>query len=577
MTTIAVGTKIWGSTQYIAYDDGSGGFNLTPYVEIKELNKNQNNEKVKITYTWFVKYGTKDFEVPSGTGMRLQTNKNSFIINPGGGLSKAIDKTDGRYAVIEIATATFEIDQGEDLSNVTFINTWQGGGSSAGSGQAWGAKFATPEGFIGAGYTVPIYYTAPSEFNIIITNKNTTSATVKATWVEGTEDSIATITINGKTGIVTSSGGTTTISGLTPNTSYIVSGSLSDGTTTLSASISTLTNIAIPSDWTKITSNTGSITIIATSSNGGNFKYQYRIKIGSSWTDNWQDSGIFSSLSSNTNYLVEARCVNTDNTSIVSGSLSGSVWTYPVINNPIVTLKSGSEHNTINVSVSASVSAGSYDQFTYAIDNNSWLPYDIDKTHSFTGLSGNTSYKIWVKMKNTNSGFESDSKFINITTWHNPLTALKVNLVNRWFWYLAINCSYTYTGTISKYEFAIGNEKWIDTKKENFYAKGTTSPTGLEKLNYNTEYNCWVRVTDNHGRTYGFSDTTYTFTNAKLPFKTLDERVIYINDKLSEVKVIKPDNSMIYITPNLLTVIKPNNQSVNMNKIINNDDRETFI
>ena len=51
---------------------------------------------------------------------------------------------------------------------------------------------------------------------------------------------------------------------------------------------------------------------------------------------------------------------------------------------------------------------------------------------------------------------------------------------------------------------------------------------------------------------------------------------LYVNGTLREVKVIKPDNSVIYITPNLLTVVKPDGSTVNMNKIINNDDRTSY-
>ena len=56
----------------------------------------------------------------------------------------------------------------------------------------------------------------------------------------------------------------------------------------------------------------------------------------------------------------------------------------------------------------------------------------------------------------------------------------------------------------------------------------------------------------------------------------MDERPLYINGQLRETKLIRPDGSVIYVTPNLLSAITSDNKVVNMNKIINNDDRLTF-
>ena len=57
----------------------------------------------------------------------------------------------------------------------------------------------------------------------------------------------------------------------------------------------------------------------------------------------------------------------------------------------------------------------------------------------------------------------------------------------------------------------------------------------------------------------------------------MDERPLYVNGELREVKVIKSDGSMEYITPNLLTVVQENGSTINMNKIINNDNRTSYI
>lgn len=336
---------------------------------------------------------------------------------------------------------------------------------------------------------IPSSYTAPSGFSISHSASSVSSITAKSSWVNGSKTSSASISIAGIGSKAISNGGTAEITGLAANTYYTVSGSLSDGTT---------------------------------------------------------------SLSSNFN-----------------------AWTYPVINTPVLTRKAGSEHNTIDVSASASV-ASSYDQFAYKLGNGNWSAWTANKTYSFGNLSENTSYTIYVKMKNTSSGYESTEKTASITTWYNPLTELKVNLVNRWFWYLEINCSYTYNGTISKYEFAVGDDQSFVTTSGNKHSRGSTTPGATGNLNYNTNYNCSVRLTDNHGRTYGFSGATHTFTNAKLPYKTLDERPLYLNGTLREVKVIKSDGSINYITPNLLTVITQDGTTVNMNKIINNDNRISY-
>lgn len=423
-------------------------------------------------------------------------------------------------------------------------------------------------------FTIPTGYKAPSGFSISVDSNTSTSVKVKASWTNGTKSATSTISIGNKS-VNISNGGTGEITGLTPNTSYSISGSLTDGTTTLTASTTVLTDIVSPSSWTTATSNTNSITVAATSSNGGNFKYQYRIQKNGSWSS-WQDSGTFGSLSSNTNYPLQARCINTDNSN-TSGTLDGSMWTYPVINTPSLSLKSGSEHNTINVSVSASV-ASNYDQFAYKLGNGSWSSYTTSKSHSFGSLSGNTKYTIYVKMKNTSSSYESAEASASITTWYNPLTGLTVNLVNRWFWYLQINCSYTYSGTITKYEFAIGDDQAWQIKSGNSYSRGSINPGASGNLAYNTDYGCWVKLTDNYGRTYSYTGqgTTYEFANARKVFKTLDERPLYVNGALREVKVIKPDGSVHYITPNLLTVVKPDGSTTNMNKIINNDNRTSY-
>lgn len=315
----------------------------------------------------------------------------------------------------------------------------------------------------------------------------------------------------------------------------------------ISATSSDTNSITVKANWTEGTKSS-TVTVSAGNANG-------TIKtIGGTTT--------LSNLNSNTNYSISGS-LSDDKTSL---SASTTCWTYPIINDPTLTRRSGFEHNTIDVSVSASV-ASDYDQFEYKLGNGSWTNWTTDKTHSFTGLSENTTYTVYVKMKNTSSGYESAEKSASITTWYNPLSNISVVLVNRWYWYMVIKSSYKYNGFISKFEFAVGNdEDWVDTGTTNLHSRGSTTPGWEKNLKYDTTYTCWVRITDNHGRIY---QTT-------ADFKTLDERPLYVGNELREVKLIQPDGTVKYITPNLLSVVQPNGTVVNMNKIINNDSRTEY-
>lgn len=271
-------------------------------------------------------------------------------------------------------------------------------------------------------------------------------------------------------------------------------------------------------------------------------------------------------ISSNTYYTVTGRLCDATHSTSSFETASLNLWTYPIINDPSLSLKSGSEHNTINVSVSPSI-ASEYDQFSYKLGNGSWTSWTNSKTHSFSSLSENTTYTVYVKMKNTSSGYESSVKSKSIVTWYNPISNLSVVLVNRWFWYLAIKASYSYNGTISKFEFKIGDDQGLQNKgTTNAYSRGSTTPGANGNLSYDTNYNCQAKLTDNHGRT----------AQANIQFKTLDERPLYVGNELREVKLIQPDGTVKYITPNLLSVVQPNGTVVNMNKIINNDSRTEY-
>lgn len=410
--------------------------------------------------------------------------------------------------------------------------------------------------------TVPTAYTPPSGLSLSISETTTTSFKVTARWTggEGETDGACRVTVNGTSKIIDDD--PVVFTGLTPNVSYTVSGELYDkknspSTVRDTASASAHTTIATPTGWTGTGSNTNSIWASGTSSNGGSFYYQYRINGGS-----WQNSGTFGGLSSNTRYSIQVRAVSNTGGG-TSGALDGALWTYPVIGGLNVSLVSGKEHDAISATSYAQVSSGN-DSFQFRLNSNYTGWQTVGKTWS--GLSGHTTYTIGVTVRNNTSGYQSAEVTKQITTWYDPLTNLRVNLVNRWFWYLLINSSYSYGGSISKFEFDIGGQGYQNKGTSNSHSRGTTSPTGSPKLAYNTNYTCNVRVTDNHGRQYTASAT----------YKTLDERPLYVNGVLREVKLIKSDGSVHYVTPNLLSVVQSNGTVTNMNKIINNDNRTEY-
>lgn len=410
--------------------------------------------------------------------------------------------------------------------------------------------------------TVPTAYTPPSGLSLSISETTTTSFKVTARWTggEGETDGACIVTVNGTSKIIDDD--PVVFTGLTPNVSYSVSGELYDkknspSTVRDTASASAHTTIATPTGWTGTGSNTNSIWASGTSSNGGSFYYQYRINGGS-----WQNSGTFGGLSSNTRYPIQVRAVSNTGGG-TSGVLDGALWTYPVIGGLNVSLVSGKEHDAISATSYAQVSSGN-DSFQFRLNSNYTGWQTTGQTWS--GLSGHTTYTIGVTVRNNTSGYQSAEVTKQITTWYDPLTNLRVNLVNRWFWYLLINSSYSYGGSISKFEFDIGGQGYQNKGTSNSHSRGTTSPTGSPKLAYNTNYTCKVRVTDNHGRQYTASAT----------YKTLDERPLYVNGVLREVKLIKSDGSVHYVTPNLLSVVQSNGTVTNMNKIINNDNRTEY-
>lgn len=448
------------------------GYTVKGAIQITSLSQNGDNVDIGYKLGWTMLNGYFNLAV-------TDYDSSHFYELPGGRRFNQDTYFSGKQEFYFDKTFTVTVKQGASLDSIGFGIGWVGrttgdGVSTVGANNfAWGGRFSSD-------VTAPVYYTAPKDFSITTTSSDTNSITVKANWTEGTKSSTVTVSTGDAKGTIKTIGGTTTLSNLKSNTNYSISGSLSDGKTSLSASTTR--------------------------------------------------------------------------------------WTYPIINSPSLTRRSGSEHNTIDVSVSANV-ASNHDQFAYKLGNGSWTDWTADKTHSFTGLSENTTYTVYVKMKNTSSGYESAEKSSSITTWYNPVSNLSVVLVNRWYWYMLIKSSYKYNGSISKFEFAIGNDQSLQNKgTTNSHSRGSTTPGASGNLSYDTTYTCKVKLTDNHGRTYQ--------TSAE--FKTLDERPLYVGDKLREVKLIQPDGTVKYITPNLLSVVQPNGTVINMNKIINNDSRTEY-
>lgn len=272
----------------------------------------------------------------------------------------------------------------------------------------------------------------------------------------------------------------------------------------------------------------------------------------------------FEGLKSNTKYTINGKIY--DGTTTLTDSKTR--WTYPEIGSLTLSLPSGKEHDEIDALAVADVSSD-YDKFSFKLDSNEFSEYSDDANISYSDLEGHSTHSVTVKMKNTTSGYESKEVVKSITTWYDPIYSLSVTLVNKWYWFISTKATFNYQGgpeNIKKYEFSIGDESYQDKDTTNAYSKGTTTPGQSNNLLYNTDYICKVKLTDNHGRTKEASAT----------FKTLDERPLYVNGTLREVKVIKPDGSVHYITPNLLSVVRPDNKVINMNKIINNDDRTEY-
>lgn len=446
--------------------------------------------------------------------------------------------------------------------------------------------------------TIPSGYIAPSNLILKATEITSNSITVKATWTvgSGTTKEYTKIKINGSnTKEINKNGGSVTFNNLTGNKNYNISGILYDnGKKKDDSKITETTHLQTP--YIDILFQfPGNLTLKAKSNNysANNLKYQFRYKSSdsnnsySTWiTANSMNIVYISSLISNTKYSIQVKATRNINPK-ESNVHTEQIWTRPL---PGLALEliNGSEHNSIKATA-FSKGGNDYAKYIFRLDSQEFNTSDYNKTITnpkiYTGLLGNSTHTIGVKMKNTQSGLESDEVTATIPTWHNPISNLTLMLENNWYWYLSLKTGFMYEGDKSKikYEFSIDEnnmKRYENTGNINKYSKGTTDPNkkDLEGLKYNTYYNCSVRLTDEYGRIYNISDV----------FKTLDERSFYLNNSsnefnLMEVKLLnrKENNvdSLTHITPNLVNILNKLNNTesiVNLNKVINNDDRSEF-
>lgn len=432
-------------------------------------------------------------------------------------------------------------------------------------------------------------YKAPSNISLKVVESSANSITTNLSWTEGTKTGTGYVAadLDGESAWLKCSKGVDfiidqivvngdgSIKPIKSNTYYIVYGAVNDGTIYRVDDQQYWTHPLLnESTFSTLEGFEGEIINIKANIDVASSYDQYRFKsdYDDEWSEYQSDSEYMFMLESNSKYELSAQAKNIKS-GFESEIVTGICWTYPEILKSTLTLVEGFEYSQIHV-VGHIFKSSDYDQYRFKLGDGDWTEYQDSPEYTFTGLIENTEYEIFTQIKNTESGYESTVSSDKITTWFNPLTNLEVVLENRWFWYLDISSDYDYNGTIDKYEFHVGDNlaisdediEYQDMLTINDFISGSLDPFDSKKLKYNTEYLCAAKLTDNHGRVY-FAKTTY---------KTMDERTLYVDGILREVKVILPDNSIHYITPNLLTVINDDKTTVNMNKIINNDDRIEF-
>lgn len=412
-------------------------------------------------------------------------------------------------------------------------------------------------------FTIPSGHIHPKGLKVASLISTTTSISTEADWTPGKgADAKVDVNLDGANTKTIDGAEAVSWSGLTPNKQYTLNYELWDVPTgggahrNLEKTSRSIWTKLKPPVWGSISSTTNSVSL-SVSANGNsttNLQYEY-----SKDNRSWGTSSTFSGLDDNTEYTFYARCKNTS-TKEISGSISTTYWTHPILDDIAISLVPTEEHSSFTVTAKTYTNSDlmNYKYKENTIDSTEYETAATSATwRSSDGVRENTTYTVRVRSKNRKSGFESATRSVSITTWHNPLSGFSVQVTNRWYYELSAKCSFSYSGTVTIY-MAIGDDQnWID--------KGHSSGVVHIRngLSPNTLYNIWAYIQDEHGRIYGNKSEKITTAY------TLDDRSIYANGELKHLY----SNGALQ-TPDKVYVIQGDGTKICMNKIINNDPRE---
>ncbi len=191
-------------------------------------------------------------------------------------------------------------------------------------------------------------------------------------------------------------------SGLSANTAYTLQvrakNRAGDSDAASAASVKTLPNAPTGASTSAITAS--SITLSWTASVGGADTYEVSTD-GSAWTDagGSDTNHVFSSLDANTSYTLQVRAKNATGTS--SAVSAAAVKTLPNAPTSLIASAAGITVDSITCTWTASV--GGADTYEVSKDGgNTWVDAGGgDTTHTFTGLTADTSYTLQVRAKNS--------------------------------------------------------------------------------------------------------------------------------------------------------------------------------
>lgn len=406
-------------------------------------------------------------------------------------------------------------------------------------------------------FTIPSGHIHPKGLKVTSLTSTTTSISTKVDWISGKgADAKVDVDLDGAYTKTIDGNEAASWSALTPNKQYTLNYELWDVPTegkphrNLEKTSRSIWTKLKPPIWGSISSTTNSVSL-SVSANGNdatNLQYEYS-------KDNykWGTSSTFYELDDNTKYTFYARCKNTS-TKETSDSISIEYWTHPILDDIGISLVPKEEHSSFTVTAKTRTNSSYMEYFyTCSAGNKGWT----GSSATWENLTGHTTYTVVVKSKNTTSGFESATRSVSITTWHNPLSGFSVEVTNRWYYELSAKCSFSYSGTATIY-MAIGDDQnWTDKE----HSSGVIHTR--DGLSPNTLYNIWAYIQDEHGRIYGNKSEKITTAY------TLDDRSLYANGILKHLYA-----NGILKTPDKVYVIQGDGTKICMNKIINNDPRE---